>query len=134
MNNNILLSFLIFLLQEVLQFVVKESPINIVAEAYDGAEAVEKALLHRPDVILMDLVMPKMSGIEATKEILRKMPNIRIIACSTESHESMVMQAIAAGCCDFVSKPFRAEQLVDVITKSLKIPDIKSENKTEADL
>lgn len=102
----------------------------MIAEAYDGAEAVEKALSEKPDVILMDMVMPKKNGLEATREILSKLPDLRIIACSTESHETIVMQAIAAGCCDFISKPFKGKELAETIINSLK----KSSGSSSEDL
>ncbi|MCM2282089.1 MAG: response regulator, partial [Bdellovibrionaceae bacterium] len=74
----------------------------------------------RPDVILMDIIMPKKSGIEATKEILEQLPSTRIIAFSTADQETMAMRAMEAGCCSFMEKPFKGEELVRAIQESLR--------------
>jgi DNA-binding NarL/FixJ family response regulator len=92
--------------------------IRIIGEASDGHEAVSLAFLHQPDVILMDLVLPKLNGIEATQKILAKLPLVKIIAFSTVDHEMMALKAIEAGCCSFLMKPFKAESLIEIITRS----------------
>lgn len=106
-------------IREIVRFVAEKNGIEIVGEATDGAEAVELALRLQPDVVLMDIIMPNKSGIEATKEIVEKMPNIRVIACSTVDQELMVMRALEAGCCSYLVKPFKGEELVQVIKNSL---------------
>lgn len=102
-------------IREVARGVISGTEIELVAEAADGEEAVRLALEHKPDVVLMDLVLPIKTGIEATEEILATLPQIAIIACSTMSQEAMVLKALNAGCCDFVGKPFEAEHLLKVI-------------------
>lgn len=77
-----------------------------IAEASDGNEAVEAALRVKPDVILMDLVLPNKNGIQAAKDILETDPGARIIAISTMESEEIQAQALEAGCLDFVAKPF----------------------------
>lgn len=91
------------------------SEIEVVAEARDGQEAVEVVQKTRPDVVLMDIVMPQKSGIEATTEILKSMPKLKIIACSTVDQESMVMRALEAGCCNYITKPFKAEEVFKAV-------------------
>lgn len=98
----------------------KVGSIVVVGEAGDGEEAIALALKTRPDVILMDIVMPKKSGIEATKEILEQLPETRIVAFSTADQELMVMRAIEAGCCSFMEKPFKAEDLIRAIQDTRK--------------
>jgi two-component system chemotaxis response regulator CheY len=90
---------------------------QVVGEAADGEQAVAIVLEQRPDVVLMDVVMPVMSGIEATRRILARWPEARIIACSTVDHAAVVQQAIEAGCQDYVQKPFDRDRLM----KALKI-------------
>lgn len=105
-------------IREIVRFVAEKNGMEIVGEAADGAEAVDLALKLRPDVVLMDIIMPNKSGIEATKEIVEKIPEIRVIACSTVDQEVMIMRALEAGCCSYLVKPFKADELVQVIKKS----------------
>ena len=107
-------------IREIVRFIAEKHGITIVAEAQDGIEAIELVLKHRPDVVLMDIIMPRKSGIEATKEILEQLPEIRIIACSTVDQEIMVMRALEAGCCSFLTKPFKADELLNIIEQSLQ--------------
>lgn len=107
-----------FIREIVRALVDKIGGISLVGEATNGEEAVELALRLKPDVILMDIIMPKKSGIEATKEIIRVMPEARIIAFSTADQETMVMRALEAGCCSFMEKPFNQEQLAKAISET----------------
>lgn len=107
-------------IREIVRHVAKANGIELVGEACDGVEAVAMALKWVPDVILMDIVMPRKSGIEATKEILAQMPEIKVIAFSTHDQETMVMRALEAGCCSYMAKPFTANDLVHAIQQSLR--------------
>lgn len=103
-------------IRDVLRHIFESQPsFQIVGEAEDGESAIEMAVTHQPDVILMDIVMPKKSGIEATKEILNKMPHCRVVACSTVDQEHMILRAIEAGCCSYVVKPFKAAEVVKAV-------------------
>lgn len=107
-------------IREVVRQILIASGFQIVGEAGDGEEAVAMAEKTEPDIILMDLVMPKMSGIEATKEILKKNPAQKVIAFSTVDQHTMVMRAIDAGCIHYLTKPFKKSELIEVIETSLK--------------
>lgn len=88
-----------------------------VVEAVDGEEAVRVALEQRPDLVLMDLMMPKKNGIHATREILAR-PEMRalpIIMVTTASHPESARDALLAGCCDYVVKPFSPTELMEKI-------------------
>src|SRR5687767_2335631 len=87
--------------REILRHILEKNGIEVIGEASDGEEAIRLAAQLSPAVILMDLVMPLRSGVEATKEILQTSPETRIIACSSLMHEGIISQAIEAGCCDF---------------------------------
>ena len=102
-------------IREAVRNVIRGTEIKLVAEATNGEEAVRVVTQVKPDVVLMDMVLPKKNGIDATKEILKKNPSVKIVACSTESQESLLMQALDAGCCNFLAKPFKAEDLLKVI-------------------
>lgn len=87
---------------------------NIVGEAGNGLEAVSAYESLKPDVVLMDIVMPDMDGIAAAKEITSKHPEARIIMCTSMGQEGKVKKAIDAGAKGYIVKPFQAE---DVLTE-----------------
>ena len=90
---------------------------EIVGEAADGVEAVAKFNELKPDLVTMDIVMPQMSGIDATKQVLATRPDAVVIICSALGQESLVMEAIEAGASDFIVKPFKAEDVLSVVRK-----------------
>jgi two-component system chemotaxis response regulator CheY len=92
---------------------------DVVGEASNGLEAVERYKELRPDLTTMDIVMPFKSGIEATREILRHDPHAVVVMCSALGQEALVMEAIEAGASDFVVKPFKAEDVLGVVRKVL---------------
>lgn len=102
-------------IREVLKHIFLPTEIEVVAEAQDGFEAVDVVKSLRPQVVLMDIVMPKKSGIEATVEILKDFPNTKIIACSTVDQNNMVMRALEAGCCNYITKPFKSDELLAAV-------------------
>lgn len=86
-------------------------------EARDGAEAVEVASAEKPDVVLLDLLMPKKSGLEALPEIRRVSPMSRVLVISSMDVESMVSEALKAGADGFVAKPFLPEDVTSAVGK-----------------
>jgi two-component system chemotaxis response regulator CheY len=93
---------------------------RIVGEASTGREAVEKYAQLRPDLIVLDITMPEMNGLEAMKRILAIDPQARIIICSAIGQQSLIVEAISAGAMDFIVKPFKPERLVAAIDKALE--------------
>jgi len=86
------------LLRKGLAAVINAEPdMKLVAEATNGEEAVEKFRIHRPDVVLMDLQMPGLNGIEATNRILSEFPDARIVVLTTYAGDAQVMRALRAG-------------------------------------
>jgi two-component system chemotaxis response regulator CheY len=94
---------------------------EVVGEAGNGVEAVERWRELRPDVTTMDIVMPYRSGIEATREIVDREPGAVVVMCSALGQESLVMEAIEAGASDFIVKPFKPEEVLGVVRKVLGI-------------
>ncbi len=95
-----------------------------VSVAKDGEEGVEKALSERPDLILMDVVLPLLDGLEATRK-LKSLPSTReipIIAVSSRAMRGDRDKALAAGCDDFHTKPIEFERLLEAI--SAHLPDL----------
>ena len=95
------------------------SAFEVVGEAANGLEAVEKHKALKPDLTTMDIVMPFKNGIEATREILREDSEAVIIICSALGQESLVTEAIEAGATDFIVKPFKTENVIQVAKKAL---------------
>jgi NarL family two-component system response regulator LiaR len=89
--------------------------IDVVGEVGDGAEAVAQAMELRPDVILMDLVMPLLSGIEATRQITSSLPDIRILVLTSFAADEDVFPAIKAGALGYLLKDSGPEELVRAI-------------------
>ena len=107
-------------IREIVRTVAEKNGLLLVGEAVDGNDAVAQVLAHKPDIVLMDIIMPRKSGIEATKEILAKWPECRIVAFSTADQELMVMRALEAGCCSYLAKPFTSEALMAAIQSALE--------------
>ena len=93
---------------------------EIIAEAENGLEAVEKFKEHRPDIVTMDIVMPEMTGIEALREIMEFDANANIVMCSALGQDSLVMEALDSGAKDFIVKPFQPEKVLDVVVRILQ--------------
>jgi two-component system chemotaxis response regulator CheY len=92
---------------------------EVVGEASNGREAVERYRELKPDLTTMDVVMPFKSGIEATQEILKADGRALVVMCSALGQESLVLQAIEAGAVDYLVKPFRSEDVLEVVGKAL---------------
>lgn len=96
-----------------------EADIDIVGEASNGAEAVAMARAQQPDVIIMDISMPEMSGIEATIEIHRDYPNIQVIGLSMHEEGELSSAIREAGACAYVTKGGAPETLVTAIREAM---------------
>lgn len=93
---------------------------EVVGEAENGAVAVEKYAMLKPDLVTMDITMPVMEGIEAVRLIKASHPDARIIMCSAMGQQGMIIQAIQAGAKDFIVKPFQEDRVIESVNKLLK--------------
>ena len=84
-------------------------------EAQDGAEAVTKYEEEKPDMVIMDITMPNMDGLQALKKIREADPSAKIVMCTAMGQESMVVDAIKSGARDFIVKPFDAQRVVQTV-------------------
>jgi NarL family two-component system response regulator LiaR len=89
--------------------------VQVVGEAADGAAAVAQARVLRPDVVLMDLVMPNMDGIQATREIVSRAPAPRVLVLTSFAEDAQVLPAIKAGALGYLLKDVGSEELVRAI-------------------
>ena len=95
--------------------ILTKNGFEVVGEAADGVQAIEKYNELKPDLVTMDITMPEMDGIAALKEIKAKDPNAIIIMCSAMGQQAMVIDAIQAGAKDFIVKPFQADRVIEAI-------------------
>lgn len=103
-----------------LKDIVTKAGYEVAGEASNGKEAIEKYKELAPDVVTMDITMPEMTGIEATKEIIKMDPNAKIVMCSAMGQQMMVVEAIQAGAKDFIVKPFQQSRVVEALSKVTK--------------
>lgn len=93
---------------------------EVVAEAGDGIEMLQKYDETMPDIVTLDITMPNMDGLIALKELRKKHPNANVVMCSAMGQQSMVIDAIQSGAKDFIVKPFQAERVVECLAKFSK--------------
>ncbi|UUX91827.1 response regulator [Methanoplanus endosymbiosus] len=92
---------------------------DIVGEAENGEEAVAKYKSLKPDLVTMDVVMPKMNGIEALKAIMAEDPGARVVMCTAVGQEQMVKLAIKTGAKGYIVKPFQAPKVLEEVNNVL---------------
>ncbi|KJU70762.1 response regulator [Clostridium baratii] len=97
--------------------ILEKNGFNVIGEASNGLEAVELYKKEKPDIVTMDITMPKVDGIEAVKLIKEYDNEAKIIMCSAMGQQAMVMDAIRAGAKDFIVKPFQADRVIEAINK-----------------
>lgn len=94
-----------------------EPDMRVQAEAVNGTDGVRAALRHRPDVILMDVQMPELDGVAATREICEQWPGAKVIVLTTFERDDLVFQAVQAGALGFLLKDTPADDLIDTIRR-----------------
>ena len=109
-------AFMRTMIADILQ---REGEFEVVGQASTGTEALERYRELRPTLVTMDIVMPGMDGIEATRAIIKEDPEARIVMCSALGQEALVIESIAAGAKDFIVKPFTAEKVIRVVQNVL---------------
>lgn len=99
--------------------ILTKNGFEVVGEAENGIKAVEKFKELNPELVIMDITMPEMDGIQAVKEIKNVDSNSKIIMCSAMGQQAMVIEAIQAGAKDFIVKPFQADRVIEAVKKVL---------------
>ena len=90
---------------------------EVVGEAGNGVEAVQKYMEAQPDVVMLDITMPEMNGIDALKRIKEFDPKAKVIMCSAMGQQAMVAQAIQSGAKDFIVKPFEKDRVLTALKR-----------------
>jgi two-component system chemotaxis response regulator CheY len=92
---------------------------EIAGEAENGRQAIELFKSLKPDLVIMDIIMPEMGGIDAVREIVKANPSAKVLMCSSMGQQSLVVEAIQAGAKDFIVKPFQPSNVIEAIKKAL---------------
>ena len=93
---------------------------NVAGEAENGMKAVEKFKEVNPDLVLMDITMPEMDGIQALKEIKKLDGGAKVIMCSAMGQQAMVIESIQSGARDFIVKPFQPDRVIEAVKKAVE--------------
>ncbi len=89
---------------------------ELVAEAVDGQDTIDKFNKFKPDVLLLDLAMPKKDGITVLREIMPKNPELKVIVVTANGTEKIISECMDAGATDYVAKPFQPNEILEKIT------------------
>jgi len=108
------------MVREGLRWAFEHAGCTVVGEAADGEEAVQKAEQHRPDVVLMDLSLPVLSGVAATKRIRTLLPGTAVVVLSMLSDDTAVSSALNAGARGYLVKDSATAEIVDAVTRVAK--------------
>ncbi len=108
-------------MREMIREIVETDGHEVVGEASDGEEAFAEFKRLKPDIVTMDIVMPRCSGIDSTKKIIQLDADACVVMCSALGQESLVAEALEAGARDFVVKPFKPDDVLATIKKALAL-------------
>lgn len=117
MGKNVLICDDAAFMRMMIKNVLTKGGYNVVGEAENGAKAVEKYKELSPDLVLMDITMPEMDGIQALKEIKKIDGGAKVIMCSAMGQQAMVVESIQAGAKDFIVKPFQEDRVLEAVKK-----------------
>ncbi len=117
MAKNILICDDAAFMRMMIKDILTKNGYNVAGEAENGVKALEKYKEVTPDLVLMDITMPEMDGIQALKEIKKADAGAKVIMCSAMGQQAMVIESIQAGAKDFIVKPFQAERVLEAVKK-----------------
>lgn len=119
MGKNILICDDAAFMRMMIKDILTKNGYEVVGEAANGAEGVEKYSQLKPDLVMMDITMPEMNGIDALKKIKESDSNANVIMCSAMGQQAMVIESIQAGAKDFIVKPFQVERVIEAVQKAI---------------
>ncbi|WIV10869.1 response regulator [Proteiniborus sp. MB09-C3] len=99
--------------------ILTKNGFNVVGEAENGAKAIDKYKELTPELVIMDITMPEVDGIQAVKEIKKIDNSAKVVMCSAMGQQAMVIEAIQAGAKDFIVKPFQTDRVIEAVKKVL---------------
>jgi DNA-binding NarL/FixJ family response regulator len=101
-----------------LRSLFRDTEITVVGEASNGAQAVSESLKHKPDVVLMDVRMPELDGLDALEKLRRKLPDVPVVMLSSYDNPTYVARSVALGAADFVLKGSARDDLISAISRA----------------
>ena len=110
------------LMRRIIKTTLRRAGYTEIYEATDGIQALEKYNLIKPNLVLMDITMPNLNGLEALKAIRAADPGANVVMCTAMGQESMVVEAIRSGAKDFIVKPFKPERLLNMVATIIGNP------------
>ncbi|HIE5314515.1 TPA: response regulator [Clostridioides difficile] len=120
MENKILIVDDAIFMRMIIKEALSKRGYNNLIEANDGEEACNIFKYEKPDLMLLDITMPKKDGLEVLREIKKLDSSAKVVMCSAIGQENMIVEAIKLGALDFIVKPFKTETLVKVVDNALK--------------
>ena len=117
MAKNILICDDAAFMRMMIKDILTKNGYNVAGEAENGAKAVEKYNELKPDLVLMDITMPEMDGIQALKKFKEMDAGAMVIMCSAMGQQAMVIESIQSGAKDFIVKPFQADRVLEAVKK-----------------
>ena len=119
MGKNILICDDAAFMRMMIKDILTKNGYTVAGEAENGAKAVERYAELKPDLVMMDITMPEMDGIQALKKIKQSDPSANIIMCSAMGQQAMVIEAIQSGAKDFIVKPFDKDRVLEAVKKAV---------------
>lgn len=120
MAKNILICDDAAFMRMMIKDILTKNGYNVAGEAENGVKAVEKYNETKPDLVLMDITMPEMDGIEALKRIREADSSANVVMCSAMGQQAMVIESIQCGAKDFIVKPFQADRVLEAVKKAVE--------------
>lgn len=110
-------------MRNMLRDIFSRGGFEVVGEAGDGEEAVARFQELRPDLVTLDIVMPKVTGLQALREMIALDPEACIVMCSALGQEALILEAVEGGARDFIIKPFREQQVLAIAQRLCGVGD-----------
>ncbi len=107
-------------MRQMIRDIIEPEGYEVVGEASDGVEVTEKFKELEPDLVMLDIVMPKRSGMDAVRELVALDSGAKIVMCSALGQEALVMEAMQAGARDFIVKPFKPDAVLATLKKVME--------------
>jgi len=119
MTNGVLIVDDAAFMRMMIRDILTKNGFKVAGEAENGQKAIDKYKELNPDLVIMDITMPEVDGIQAVREIKAYDPNAKIIMCSAMGQQAKVIESIQDGAMDFVVKPFQADRIIEAVNKVL---------------